>query len=190
MRGIVNIFLILIYYLTESIAINIISRSQWGAREPNEIINNYKYPAPFVVIHHSVTPKCENTKKCKSRIKSIQDYHIDHNHWEDIGYNFLIGGDGQIYEGRGWRKAGAHAPGYNSKSIGICLIGNFDVEPVPAIQTDALKELLEFALSSGEVKSDYSLIGHKQTKRTACPGVYLMNAIKTYDHFNSNITPN
>lgn len=45
--------------------------------------------------------------------------------WKDIGYNFLVGEDGNIYEGRGWGKHGAHSTPYNSKSIGICMIGNF-----------------------------------------------------------------
>lgn len=47
------------------------------------------------------------------------------NKWSDIGYNFVVGEDGNVYEGRGWDKIGAHAPSYNSKSIGICMIGNF-----------------------------------------------------------------
>ena len=38
--------------------------------------------------------------------------------WVDIGYSFLVGEDGNIYEGRGWRASGAHCVGYNSKSIG------------------------------------------------------------------------
>lgn len=40
-------------------------------------------------------------------------------------FSFAIGGDGQIYEGRGFNVVGAHAPKYNSKSVGICLIGDW-----------------------------------------------------------------
>ncbi len=29
----------------------------------------------------------------------------------DIGYNFLIGGDGNVYEGRGWDRQGSHTIG-------------------------------------------------------------------------------
>jgi hypothetical protein len=32
----------------------------------------------------------------------------------DIGYSFLIGGDGNVYEGRGWDRLGAHTEGFNS----------------------------------------------------------------------------
>jgi len=30
-----------------------------------------------------------------------------------------------VYEGRGWDVMGTHAPKYNSRSIGICFIGDF-----------------------------------------------------------------
>ena len=39
--------------------------------------------------------------------------------WSDIGYSFLIGGDGRVYEGRGWGRVGAHTYGYNSRAYGI-----------------------------------------------------------------------
>lgn len=55
---------------------------------------------------------------------------MDHNGWADIGYNFLIGEDGIAYEGRGWGIRGAHSPDYNAKSIGICIIGNFQCEAI------------------------------------------------------------
>lgn len=54
---------------------------------------------------------------------------MDHNHWDDIGYNFLAGEDGNIYEGRGWGIKGAHSPSYNAISLGICLIGDFSSIP-------------------------------------------------------------
>lgn len=43
----------------------------------------------------------------------------------DVKNILQIGGDGQIYEGRGFGIQGAHVPKYNSKSLGICLIGNY-----------------------------------------------------------------
>lgn len=39
--------------------------------------------------------------------------------------SFAIAGDGQIYEGRGFNVIGAHAPKYNGRSVGICLIGDW-----------------------------------------------------------------
>jgi hypothetical protein len=39
--------------------------------------------------------------------------------------SFAVGGEGRVYEGRGWTTVGAHAPGYNSQSMGLVLIGDF-----------------------------------------------------------------
>lgn len=39
--------------------------------------------------------------------------------------SFAIGATGKVYEGRGFNRVGAHAPLYNNKSIGICLIGDW-----------------------------------------------------------------
>lgn len=44
--------------------------------------------------------------------------------WKSI--RFAIGGDGKVYEGRGFNVVGAHSPKYNDISIGICLIGNWE----------------------------------------------------------------
>lgn len=34
----------------------------------------------------------------------------------------MIGGDGNVYEGAGWHKEGAHSQLYNNQSIAIALI--------------------------------------------------------------------
>lgn len=39
-------------------------------------------------------------------------------------FSFLVGGNGKIYEGAGWR-VGAHTVGYNDKSISISFLGDF-----------------------------------------------------------------
>lgn len=82
-------------------------------------------PPHYVVIHHSATKSCNNTKACKKLIKSIQNYHMDDHGWADIGYNFLVGGDGKVYEGRGYTTMGAHCVPFNRRSLGICMLGTF-----------------------------------------------------------------
>ncbi len=39
--------------------------------------------------------------------------------------SFIVGEDGNAYEGRGWNRVGAHTPGYNAIGLGFCIIGNF-----------------------------------------------------------------
>lgn len=83
-------------------------------------------PVPYVVIHHSAVPAaCYTPRDCINAMRSMQVFHQDTHGWLDIGYSFAVGGDLRAYEGRGWSAVGAHAPNYNDKSIGICIIGDW-----------------------------------------------------------------
>eukprot|EP00058_Branchiostoma_floridae_P016707 XP_002602195.1 hypothetical protein BRAFLDRAFT_76882 [Branchiostoma floridae] len=59
------------------------------------------------------------------RVKEIQQDHMDDG-WDDIGYNFLIDGYGNVYVGRGWDNTGAHTACCNSIAIGINFLGYFE----------------------------------------------------------------
>lgn len=50
---------------------------------------------------------------------------------DDIRYNFLIGQDGVIYEGRGWGVVGQHTSGEDDTSIGmtVFIINNSRIIP-------------------------------------------------------------
>lgn len=40
-------------------------------------------------------------------------------------YNFMIGEDGNVYEGRGWSMVGGYMLYWNIVSLGIVVMGNF-----------------------------------------------------------------
>ena len=52
--------------------------------------------------------------------------------WSGIGYHYVIKLDGTIEKGRDVSKAGAHAFGYNKRSIGVCYIGGVDMDGKPS----------------------------------------------------------
>ena len=107
--------------------VTIVTKSQWGGRAATgktTLANGLSY----AVIHHTEGASCSTNALCKQQMKNIQNYHMDTLGWADIGYNFLIGGDGVIYEGRGWNTVGAHATSWNSKSLGISFMGNYNSE--------------------------------------------------------------
>lgn len=140
---------IVVAYAAELSAFDIVDRQSWGAQPP-KTVQNINHVVPFVVIHHSYIPKaCYTSAKCKAAMRSMQSFHQNERRWADIGYKYLlfdffklnkhhsdqishcqyysfaVGGDGLVYEGRGFNVVGAHAPLYNNKSIGICLIGDW-----------------------------------------------------------------
>nr|XP_050863643.1 peptidoglycan recognition protein 3-like [Vespula vulgaris] len=164
---------------------NIISRQQWGARPPKTTIPALKInPVPYVVIHHSDTVGCNTQAICQARVRSFQNNHMNTKKWDDIGYNFLVGEDGNVYEGRGWGKHGSHSVQYNAKSIGICLIGKFTNTVPNSASVRATQNLIAYGVANNKIKSDYKLLGHRQTAQTSCPGNALYNLIKTWAHWS------
>jgi N-acetylmuramoyl-L-alanine amidase len=111
---------------------------------------------------------------------------MDSNGWDDIGYNFLIGQDGNAYEGRGWNHRGAHSPNFNSISIGISFIGSFMDEKPNEAALNAGKALIECGVAQGAIQQSYGLMGHRQDIQTDCPGDALFAEIQTWPHWDPN----
>ncbi|XP_025075065.1 peptidoglycan-recognition protein SC2-like [Pogonomyrmex barbatus] len=176
-------FLILIF----SAGPSIISRWEWNvrARPPKFEAPNLKIrPAPYVLIHHSAGSSCNTQESCKFEVEQLQNKHMDTKGWSDIAYNFLVGEDGNIYEGRGWDKQGAHSVPFNKKSIGICIIGNYNTRTPNAAAIRAVAYLIFQGVENGKIKSDYKLLGHRQTWPTMCPGDSLYTMIKSWPHWS------
>ncbi|XP_014228398.1 peptidoglycan-recognition protein 2-like [Trichogramma pretiosum] len=149
----------------------IINREGWEARQALSSTLMPERPVRYVVVHHGGVPRyCYNRSSCSAILRSYQDYHLDNNHWSDIGYQFVIGEDGNVYQGRGWDKVGAHAPGYNNRSIGICVIGDFTERLPNALALTALHKLIECGIAMKKLRTDYRVIGHRQARNTQCPG--------------------
>ncbi|CAB3360563.1 Hypothetical predicted protein [Cloeon dipterum] len=175
----------LVAYAAAQSCPNIVSRAEWGARAPTGI-TYLNLPVPFVVIHHGASGSCSTQAGCSDIVRSYQDQHMDVNGWSDIGYNFIVGGDGNVYEGRSWDKVGAHAPGYNSQSIGICFIGTFTSSTPASSAINAAQQLIACGVGQGNVAGAYSLIGHRQAVTTECPGDALYAEIQGWPNWDAN----
>ncbi|KAM4640715.1 peptidoglycan recognition protein 1-like [Discoglossus pictus] len=160
----------------------IISRSQWGAKGVN-CHTRLSTPVSFVIIHHTEGASCNSQSSCSTQARNIQNYHIKTKGWCDIGYNFLVGEDGRVYEGRGWRAVGAHAINYNSKSIGISFIGSFTSRNPSAAAQNAAKSLIRCGVSKGFIRSNYILKGHRDVSSTDCPGNTFYRTVRTWPSY-------
>ncbi|NXN17757.1 PGRP2 amidase, partial [Indicator maculatus] len=164
----------------------VISRCTWGARPYRGTPTLLALPLPSVYIHHTFLPAapCATFATCAQAMRSVQSFHQDGRGWDDIGYSFVVGSDGYLYEGRGWHWVGAHTKGYNSKGFGLAFLGDFS-SSLPA--ADALSlvrdSFLPCAIHTGRLLPDYSLRGHRQLRPTACPGTSLFQEIQTWQGF-------
>lgn len=168
----------------------IYSRAQWGA---DERIREQRAPSYGTIqggfVHHTVNANNYTAEQVPGIIRSIYAYHVKSRGWSDLGYNFLIDKFGRIWEGRAGGVdrpvVGAHTENFNSNSFAGSAIGNFDVAAPPQEVVGALGALMAWKLSLHGVSAaatnvqigrrvfPSSIMGHRDTKATACPGKYL-----------------
>ncbi|CAF4574071.1 unnamed protein product, partial [Rotaria sp. Silwood2] len=164
-------------------------RAGWGARKPTSITNLTRKPLSFYVIHHTYQPpNCYDDVSCIQRVQAIQDLHQIDRGWVDIGYHFLVGENGKVYEGRGWDRQGAHAPEWNDDAYGICIIGDFRTASPNEKALNAVDSWLRCGIALGHVKNDYYIITHRQSQRpgyTECPGDGTFNVVNKWSRFCS-----
>uniref|UniRef100_A0A2H1VNW2 Peptidoglycan recognition protein n=1 Tax=Spodoptera frugiperda TaxID=7108 RepID=A0A2H1VNW2_SPOFR len=168
--------------------LRIVPRSDWLAQPVENELDKIRQPVPWVIISHTATESCKTQSECVLRVRLIQMFHIESRKWDDIGYNFLVAGDGSAYYGRGWDYVGAHTLGYNKYSIGISFIGTFNNDPPPQNQIDACIKLLKRGVEIGKLAKDYKLFAHRQLASTLSPGDKLYDIIKEWPHFVKNFT--
>lgn len=120
-----------------------------------------------LIVHCSATPEGRDVKT-----ETIKDWHVNGNHWKDIGYHYVIELDGSIHKGRDESIIGAHCSGRNAHSIGICYVGGVakDGKTPKDTRTDAQKQSLLKLLK--ELKAKYpnaTIHGHREFAAKACP---------------------
>ncbi len=194
--------------------VSIIPRSGWQANEDwrydsqdreiweREIVT----PEKFIIHHTAGDP---GTSDPAATIRSIYYWHAVVLGWGDIGYNYLIDQNGNIYEGRagGDGVVGGHAyrsaacaaarfggsqneAGFNRGTIGIAVLGDYESDlSLNSVVKTALQNLIgtKAALfginpsgSSYFVDNTYpNVIGHQNVDCTSCPGVNLESKLSS-----------
>ncbi len=103
--------------------------------------------------------------------------------FNDIGYHYVITPRGDVLPGRSEELPGAHARGVNNESLGVCCIGNFDVEDIPTVQFEALAVLVVDLALRYDITPTH-IIGHSdvsafavEATSTVCPGKFLQSRL-------------
>ncbi|CAF4139391.1 unnamed protein product, partial [Rotaria sordida] len=187
MKSIVLVYLLFITVAHSHSAcdeISFVTRIGWGAREPTSITNLTSKPLSFFVVHHAEDPpSCYDDESCIERVREIQIFHQNSQDWVDIGYHFLVGENGKVYEGRGWDRQAAYSPGWNNDAYGICFIGNFNTSSPNEKALKAAHSWIKCGIERRYVTKDFYVITHRQSQRpgyTTCPGDTLFNVVRSW----------
>jgi N-acetylmuramoyl-L-alanine amidase/FlgD Ig-like domain len=186
----------------------IVPRSEWRANEAiKRAPPRYARSVALAIVHHTAGTNAYGPDISAAIVRGIEIYHVRGNHWNDIGYNFLVDRFGQVFEGRAGgidrNVIGAQAQGFNSGSVGVALIGNYQSASVPTASERALAALLAWRLdvahvdplgtvtwiSGGNPKFKRgtpvtlrAISGHRDTGFTSCPGTRLYAKLPDLRH--------
>ncbi len=172
----------------------LIMRSEWGADESKITVPKDYARIEKFIIHHTASselvPDSDGSGEYKDMIKNIFLYHINGKGWYDIGYNYVVDPNGNIYEGRvgGNGIVGVHAGGSNTGSVGISVIGTYGgnvkgeytSHPLTQKIITALEKLIGWVAANNNMNlnkvSDFhgdnidGVVGHRDVGATNCPG--------------------
>jgi hypothetical protein len=165
-----------------------VDRTTWGA--PLGLSNTASRSVTNVshlIVHHSAGET--TSSDFAAVVRSYWDFHVNGRGWADIGYNWLVDGNGVIYQGRAFHLdgnknvVGAHFSGYNANTMGICVIGNYNNRMPTGDALFSLNEMLAWKASELEIDplgtaQHYSpggnihrISGHRDSGiYTDCPG--------------------
>ena len=123
-----------------------------------------------VAFHHMANPSWD--------VFDVEKYHVLNNGWMAIGYNYWIGFDGTVWEGRGLN-VGAGIAGHNSHVISVGLQGDFMTQSPTKEQYKACAELYTYL--KREIPTINKYARHSDYNATLCPGVnFDINKIEEY----------
>ncbi|XP_058513634.1 N-acetylmuramoyl-L-alanine amidase [Ochotona princeps] len=163
-------------------------RCRWGAAPYRGQPRSLHLPLGFLYVHHTYEPAspCTSFTQCAQNMRSMQRFHQDTRGWDDLGYSFVVGSDGYMYEGRGWHWLGAHTFRHNSLGFGVAFVGNYTAAlPTEVALRSVRDQLPRCALRAGFLQPQYKVLGHRQLVSTDCPGDALFQELHTWPHFVS-----
>lgn len=143
--------------------LRVIPRHEWGARAP--LGPPMTLPVGEANLHHSVTALTADPLADMRVVERIGVQRFGR-----FSYSFAYHRPSRALLVGAGDTIGAHTAGRNSRSLGLVLIGNYDVTPLDDIAVQDLGAALRWLVHTGRLRPDFTLKGHRDHKATACPG--------------------
>ena len=168
------------------IDIGVISRSQWNAQSTQ--CSNPENDWYRMAIHHVASQQTYNGS-VEARVQALQAWAISSGNYCDLPYQYLVGYDGTLWEGRPINMySGATGGGNNNGNIAISFIGCYDQSACQSsfgffdYETDIMmaraRELIQtLSIEHSITVNSTNIKAHKDwpNNSTVCPGNFIMN---------------
>jgi N-acetylmuramoyl-L-alanine amidase len=160
----------------ELTAIGVVERADWGARSTTCTSTEDDWYR--MAIHHTAGSQTYGGTVMGS-VQALQAYSLDGGEYCDIPYQYLVGYDGSLWEGRPYGyTSGATGGGNNDGNAAVCFLGCYDTscsgeDAVTEAMIDGAHTLVQTMVSLHDIPSDSdSIRGHRDwpDNATACPG--------------------
>lgn len=188
---------------------SIISRAGWGADESMRTCDpDMSTQMVSAAVHHTASANGYAQAEVPGILRGFYAYHTrpeaaGGRGWCDIGYNFLVDQYGQVYEGRAGgvesTSVGVHTGGFNSRTIGIAAIGNFQTAAPSAALLESLSQLIAWKFQIHRIQANTNvtmvsgggaskfpagtqvtfptIYAHRDAQLTSCPGQSLYDRL-------------
>ncbi len=159
----------------------------------------YSKSVKLIVVHHTAIPNTGEKRSSTEQMRALYEMHANSRGWGDIGYHYVIGDDGKIYEGKagGEYVVGGHVYCGNVGTVGISLMGNFELELPTQTQMRSLQWLTARLQDTYNInpkgtvrfhgKDHPPVVGHRDLLSTDCPGYYVA---ETLDQVRTHVASN
>uniref|UniRef100_A0A336N4D1 CSON011123 protein n=1 Tax=Culicoides sonorensis TaxID=179676 RepID=A0A336N4D1_CULSO len=170
---------------TTPVPLRIIPRKEWQ-RVPNYATKPLKTPAKQIIISHTgavleneFPTGCDTNEQCTKFAVKLEDYYINKQSWSDLPYNFFMGKDGYVFEGRGWKLDGSFRSSFGDDCLSIGFLGNYNKFVLSPIQKELLFTLIDDGLSE-IIDENHEIIGQCQIRENDNPGKYVYEEMRPH----------
>ena len=141
-----------------------------------------------IVVHHTADKL--DGRSDEEILRAIYAYHAVTRGWGDIGYNYIVGQNGRIYEGRagGDYVVGAHAAYNNIGSVGISVLGDYEHGYLNANQEIGLKTAIDMAARKYNIDLNATVMGFKTCNQSSCYPIQVVYTPALLGHKDVGIT--
>lgn len=156
----------------------LVPRSAW-TRQPVGKNHNLMNGVQRITVHHTGEHAGLADLPTIEVLKRIERYHREERKWCAIGYHYIVGHEGRVYEGRPAKYQGAHVLSANEHNLGISVSGDFMRKLPTKRQLSALKAFLDEARVKYGVPKN-KIYGHRDLNKSLCCGDALYAWLKDY----------